>query len=132
MNVEFLEHAFEEYKETIEFYNLQSEGLGIKYRDEVDKAISIIKNYPESFTQYTQHTRKAVVNIFPYNIHYSFRDNRIVVIAIAHQHRKPNYWEKDSALLIKILLFDNILLNSSYVIVLMSKNLPCLYNQESI
>ena len=94
MNVDFLEPAYKEYQEAIEFYNLQSDGLGNKFRDEIDKTISIIKNYPESFTQYTQHTRKAVVNIFPYNIFYSLRDNRIIVIAIAHQHRKPNYWNK--------------------------------------
>lgn len=92
MKVEFLEPAFREYQEAIDFYNLQSEGLGDKFIAEIDRTISIIKNYPESFTEYTPNTRKAVVNIFPYNVIFSFQDNTATVIAIAHQHRKPNYW----------------------------------------
>lgn len=92
MKVVFLEPAYLEYKEAVEFYNLQSEGLGNKFIAEIDRTISIIKNYPESFTEYTKHTRKAVVNIFPYNVIYSFNDNTVTVIAVAHQHRKPNFW----------------------------------------
>jgi len=92
MIVEFLEPAHIEYQEAIEFYNLQSEGLGDKFIIEVDRTISIIKKYPESFCEYTSHTRKAVVSIFPYNIIYALHKNYIEVIAIAHQHRKPNFW----------------------------------------
>jgi hypothetical protein len=82
--VEFLEPAHIEYNEAIDFYNLQSEGLGDKFIIEVDRTISIIKKFPESFTVYTKHTRKAIVNIFSYNIIYALNKNFIVVIAIAH------------------------------------------------
>ena len=92
MEIEFLEPAFLEYKEAIEFYGLQSEDLGEKFILEIDKTISIIKNYPEGYSEYTKNTRKAVVNIFPYNIIYSVYKEVIIIIAIAHQHRKPNYW----------------------------------------
>lgn len=92
MKVNFLEPAYLEYQEAIEFYNLQSEGLDKKFISEIDNTISIVKNYPESFPKYTDHTRKAVVNIFPYNILYSILEENIVIIAVAHQHRKPNYW----------------------------------------
>jgi hypothetical protein len=94
MKVEFLEPAYTEYKEAIDFYNLQSEELGNKFIIEIDRTISIIKNYPESFTKYTKHTRKAVLSIFPYNIIYSIRNKNIIITAIAHQHRKPSYWVK--------------------------------------
>jgi hypothetical protein len=92
MTVEFLEPAHTEYQEAIDFYNLQSDGLGIKFASEIDKTISIIKNYPNSYSGYTENTRKAIVNVFPYNIIYTIYKDYIQVIAIAHQHRKPNYW----------------------------------------
>jgi hypothetical protein len=92
MIVEFLEPALIEYQEAIDFYNLQSEGLGDKFITEVDRTISIIKKYPESFSEYTGRTRKAIVGIFPYNIIYALYKNYVIVIAIAHHHRKPNYW----------------------------------------
>jgi hypothetical protein len=94
MTVEFLEPAHIEYREAIDFYNLQSEGLGSKFAVEIGKAISIIKNYPEGYSEYTKHTRKAVVNVFPYNVIYSIYKDHIQIIAIAHQHRRPNYWLK--------------------------------------
>ena len=92
MKIEFLEPAYIEYREAIDFYNLQVPGLGDKFVIEIDRTISIIKKYPESFTEYTKHSRKAVVNIFPHNIIYSIHKNFIQILAIAHQHRKPNYW----------------------------------------
>lgn len=92
MKVEFIEEAFYEYQDAIEFYDYQSKGLGKKFSKEFDKTISIIKKYPQSFTQFTQNTRKAVVSIFPYNIIYSIIDEKIIILAVAHQHRKPNYW----------------------------------------
>jgi hypothetical protein len=92
MKVDFLEPAFLEYQEAIEFYNTQSAGLGYKFADEIERTISIIKNYPESFPLYTLSTRKAVVSIFPFNIIYSLIKGRILVYAVTPQHRKPNYW----------------------------------------
>ena len=97
MILEFLEPAYIEYQEAIEYYNLQSEGLGNKFIVEIDRTLTIIKNYPESFTKYTEHSRKAVVTAFPYNLIYSIQREKIIIIAVAHQHRKPNYWLKREA-----------------------------------
>jgi hypothetical protein len=93
MKVNFLKSAHIEYKEAVEFYSLQSDQLGERFINEVDKTISIIKNYPESFNKFTEHTRKAVVNIFPYSLFYSIINENIEIIAVAHQNRKPNYWK---------------------------------------
>jgi len=65
MKIEFNEPAFKEYEDAIEFYNLQSEVLGDKFIIEVDNTIKIIRNYREIFPKYTNHTRKAVINVFP-------------------------------------------------------------------
>jgi hypothetical protein len=97
MRIEFLDPAFIEYKEAIDYYDLQIKGMSNKFISEIDRTISIIKNYPESYSLYTKHTRKATVSIFPYNIIYSIGDEIILIIAIAHQHRKPNYWSKRKA-----------------------------------
>lgn len=93
MKVEFLEESHLEYLEAIEFYNLQDDRLGAKFKTEIDKTIRIISNYPESYPQYSERSRKAKTNLFPYNIIFSNYKNVIIIIAIAHQHRKPKYWE---------------------------------------
>jgi toxin ParE1/3/4 len=94
MKIEFLEPADIEYHEAADYYNLQSKNLGKKFILEIDGTLSIIKNYPESFAKYTKHTRKAVLTTFPYNIIYSIQQEKIIVIAVTHQHRKPKYWLK--------------------------------------
>jgi hypothetical protein len=58
MNVEFYEPAFIEYREAIDFYNLQSDRLGDKFIIEIDKTLTIIKNYPDSFPKYTSQPEK--------------------------------------------------------------------------
>lgn len=93
MKVEFLEPAYLDYMEAILFYNQQSSGLGDKFISQIDRTISMIKNFPESFELFTDKTRRAVVNIFPFNVIYTVMNDTILVLAIAHQHREPNYWK---------------------------------------
>lgn len=30
---------------------------------------------------------------FPYMLIYTIEESEIIVLAVAHQHRKPNYWK---------------------------------------
>jgi hypothetical protein len=92
MKVRFLYPAFLEYNSAIDYYNIQQIGLGKKFIKEIDRYLEIIKKYPESFPAYIANTRKAVLNTFPYNIVYSYQDDVIIIYAIAHQHRQPDYW----------------------------------------
>ena len=92
MDVEFIEPASIELDDAIEYYNLQSYGLGDKFFDEVLKTIGIILRFPETWAQNTKHTRRAVLMKFPYNLIYTIHNDKIYIIAVAHQHREPEYW----------------------------------------
>lgn len=93
MKVEFLEEALTDYKEAIDFLELQIEGLGKRLIKEVDKTIQIIRRYPEGFPEFTAHTRKAKVRVFPYNLIYIIENNKIIIAAVAHHNRRPEYWK---------------------------------------
>jgi toxin ParE1/3/4 len=92
MKVRFLYPAFLEYNSAIDYYNTQQIGLGEKFIKEIDQYSEIIKKYPQSFAIYTANTRKAVLSTFPYNIIYSIQEDEVVIFAVAHQHRFPDYW----------------------------------------
>jgi hypothetical protein len=49
MTVEFLEPAQVEFTEAVDCYNVQSEGLGFKFSDEVKAALDRIIEYPEAW-----------------------------------------------------------------------------------
>jgi hypothetical protein len=40
------------------------------------------------------HARKRVLGRFPFSIHYRFDDREIVIMAVAHQKRRPGYWSR--------------------------------------
>ena len=92
MHVEFIEPASIELDDAIEYYNLQVFGLGKKFFDEVLETIEIIYQFPESWSSNTKNTRKAVLRKFPYNLVYSILNEKIYIIAVAHQNREPEYW----------------------------------------
>ena len=94
LDVYFLEPAENELVEAINYYNMQSYGLGFEFAIEVQKAIDRIIQYPNSWSKLSTRTRKCRCNRFPYNVIYSLKDETIIIIAIMHTKRKPNYWDK--------------------------------------
>lgn len=82
--------------ESAEWYNSASAGLGSSFYKNVQTTIKQIKNNPfSSATRYANY-RSALMNKFPYMVHY-FIDNeldRIVVFAILHTSRNPEIWQK--------------------------------------
>lgn len=92
MDVEFIEPAAIELDDAIAYYNLQSHGLGDEFFDEVLKTLDLISLFPEAWTQVSNHARKALLRKFPYNLSYSIHKKKIYILAVAHQHREPEYW----------------------------------------
>jgi hypothetical protein len=80
------------YIEFTEPASIEVDGLGGKFLDEVLETINLITRYPQLCSCNSQNTRKAVLRKFPYNLIYSELENKIYIIAIAHQNRKPEYW----------------------------------------
>jgi plasmid stabilization system protein ParE len=58
----------------------------------VDKAVSRIRKAPNSFPLADHDTRKFVLQRFPFNIFYRPSEAEIVIVAAAHQKRRPGYW----------------------------------------
>lgn len=92
MNIELLEVARTELEEAIWFYELEQSGLGQRFKKEVRHALRRMKQYPQACPIERGDIRKCFVHTFPYTIFYSIQGQTIVVVAIAHQHRKPGYW----------------------------------------
>jgi hypothetical protein len=92
MNVEFIEPAAIELDDAADYYNIQSAGLGQKFLDEVIETIGFIEKFPQLWSRNTENTRKAILRKYPFNLIYSIFDDKIYIIAVAHQNREPEYW----------------------------------------
>ena len=92
MNFKFIEPALLEMDDAARYYNEQLSGLGVKFYYEVLSTIELIQLFPSSWNQCSPNTRKAILKAFPYSLIYVIDGETIVIIAIAHHHRKPEYW----------------------------------------
>ena len=92
MNIEISEFAQKELEDAVLFYELESHGLGIRFKEEIRKTIDRIQKYPTSWPFERGEVRKCFLPKFPYKILYSNQGQNIIILAIAHLHRKPGYW----------------------------------------
>lgn len=92
MKIRFLSPAINELKESIEYYESKEEGLGDRFYIEFRNTIERIKNYPEAWPKFSQHTRRCRTKIFPYGVIYQLRDDEILILAVCHLRREPGYW----------------------------------------
>lgn len=89
---DFLEPAQIELEEEVNYYNEQRAGLGYEFAMEVANTINRILRYPEARAKLSQKTRRCRTKRFPYGVIYQVRDDRILIVAVAHLKRKPFYW----------------------------------------
>lgn len=92
MRIEFLEAAQTELDQAFEWYESQQKDLGVQFLNELDAAVRRIITYPESYVLIGKELRRCLVKRFPYGILYGIDADKIIVVAVAHLHRKPDYW----------------------------------------
>ena len=94
MNLEFLPEARGEFAAAVEFYEDKEPGLGRRLKNEIQEACATIVAHPLLWRERKGGFRRVNCLVFPYYIAYYTRDHTIVIAAVAHQSRHPDYWEK--------------------------------------
>ena len=69
-----------------------TEGIAFGTSTEFDAAIRRIVAYPKSYALLGSDIRRCLIKRFPYGVLYGIDTDTIVIVAVAHLHRKPNYW----------------------------------------
>jgi plasmid stabilization system protein ParE len=92
MRVIFSTLAKQELKDAALYYELEHEGLGRRFKAEVKEAARRIARYPHAWSVHRVEIRKCLLHKFPYKLLYSVEKDHVVILAVAHQHRRPDYW----------------------------------------
>lgn len=92
MNFQFLAEALSEFDNAANWYDQQRLGLGAEFVQAVDSAIQRLILHPETWPTIDDRFRHCPVENFPYDVVFVIRDEVILIFAIAHYHRKPDYW----------------------------------------
>ena len=92
--VRFLLPAEHEIADAAHYYEEQAQGLGVDFLDKIDSAIQDLSKHPERWPVLCHDIRRRLIHRFPYGILYRNNSDEIVVLAVMHMRRHPNYWTK--------------------------------------
>jgi plasmid stabilization system protein ParE len=79
--------------DAIDHYDRAASGLGLKFLDELERAILRIVRQPNAWTRVSENHRRARLRRFPYGIIYSVVNDEIVISAVFHSRRRPEGWK---------------------------------------
>lgn len=92
-SVVFRRIAKREFDDAISWYQDRREGLGREFSVAIEQQLGRIALSPNQFARVRGDVRRAVLQRFPYSIHFIVEDDRIVVLAIFHARRAPSHLE---------------------------------------
>ena len=93
MNYVFHPEAESEFFDAINYFEEQVEGMGNTFSREIFFTIRKITYFPFAWTLISRNARRILVNRFPFGIIYQLNDDEILIVAVMHLSREPNYWK---------------------------------------
>jgi plasmid stabilization system protein ParE len=93
MTLEFLHEASAEFLEAVLYYEGKEPELGMKFLSEVDRVCDSIVTDPLLWREREGGYRRVNCPVFPYYVAYFIRGEKIIIAAVAHAQRKPEYWK---------------------------------------
>ncbi len=92
--VQFHPTAFKELNAVASYYEGKRSGLGTLFLGEAKKSRDRIAELPGAARKVRESIRRRSIHRFPYSLYYSVEEDEIIVVAVAHKRRGPEYWEK--------------------------------------
>lgn len=74
------------------FYENEAPGLGAEFVSEVEHVFVRVSENPEIGTPLRSGARELLVRRFPYVVIYRVEPERVLVLAVGHQRRHPDFW----------------------------------------
>jgi plasmid stabilization system protein ParE len=87
--------AKEDIWEAAKWYNKQQIGLGKRFTVEVREKVHFIRQNPKTSNIRYDGVRTAVLNVFPFMVHFTIdeKNKTIIVSAVLHTSRNPELWK---------------------------------------
>jgi plasmid stabilization system protein ParE len=94
MNFQIEPAARLELEEAAEWYGAIRPALGAEFLAEFDRSVQMILQAPNAWHPVGGGLRRYRLDRFPYGIIYHAHTGGVLVIAVAHLHRHPDYWRR--------------------------------------
>lgn len=89
----FLEAAFGEYLDAVDWYLEQSETAAAGFVEALARAAETLVEAPNRWPVYMHGARRILLDRFPYSLIYRELPDVIQILAVTHCRRRPGYWK---------------------------------------
>lgn len=93
-DIQFTKEALFDIEAAVLWHEEQRTGLSYDFELCLEAGIDAILRNPEAFQKKYKDIKIRFISRFPYGIHYTYNDNKIIVIAVFHTSRSPKNWSK--------------------------------------
>jgi plasmid stabilization system protein ParE len=94
MTLVVLEQAEREFSKSAAKYESKEPGLGVRFRDEVAAVVDWIQEHPQIPRLRPRGYRRVNLRVFSHYVAYVIRGDTLWIVAIAHAHRRPEFWAR--------------------------------------
>ena len=92
MPVRFLSPAEWEMVQAAGYYQSKVPVLGFEFLSEVQRVVKGIEAHPEAAPKVQGEIRRRILRRFPYAVLYQIDPEEIVILAVMHLRRHPDFW----------------------------------------
>jgi toxin ParE1/3/4 len=93
MRVRFHPEAETEMIEAAAYYEVQQADLGKRFLASVQDAINSIMINPRLYPAVDLDVRRCLTKVFPFGVLFRILPDQIVIVAVMHLARHPDYWK---------------------------------------
>jgi plasmid stabilization system protein ParE len=92
--IRYHQGAVGDVKSATTWYLGRSPKAALDFVEELERAVHTIREAPERWQLGESNTRRFLLWRFPFSVIYSEQEGVIVVWAVAHSGRRPEYWAR--------------------------------------
>lgn len=93
MIIKFHPDALDEFDRAADYYEIEASiETSYRFRSVVEKAARHIATNPRMFPEIDHDIRRCLTRSFSYALLYSIEQHYVLVVAVMHTSREPDYW----------------------------------------
>jgi toxin ParE1/3/4 len=85
--------ALTEYSEAVQYYSERRAELAQAFINAVEDAVYRVRESPTRWPIVDKDVRRCLTRRFPYGILYTIEADYILILAVMHCSREPDYWQ---------------------------------------
>lgn len=93
MKYKFHPEALQDYSEATRWYSEPDLKLAFRFIDAIEGTISSIVEAPRRWRAIDEDVRRCLTPVFPYGVLYTIEGDFILIVAVMHCSRDPEYWK---------------------------------------